>query len=661
MPLRRPTVTGSEPRVLDVELAEAALMKHYARLVRLAYVTLPRDLGRHRRVLTAHGVVQRALPRRRPAVPGLRRTREVRQTAPAGYTALRTRVLRAAMAQESRSARLSRARSMLPAVWGLRVFPQPGGGEEMALDRALAQADWPVRAAVALLVLDEESAEGAGGVLRAVGVAEPEGAVLAARRLVEQGRPSSPEARPTAGQPPDPGTGVPVSALLAPEFDPCLLHARPTDLLRRRHRVRSAATAVLLAGCAVVTALALPDGTTDRVGSGRHGPASAAGAEAVRRTPPDAWADTARVDFTAWPARGARTDDRDLLERALRAWSDPDRRVRRSAEPGAASSGTDRPPRLLFAGDVDDRAVVLLHDDLTTVRYSEPLSGDGSPELVSALTEGADVTTAAAIVVSRSADATRLLLAPWIAEAGTRDLLAPDTEVRALDSSGSGVTGPVPVPSAGGDCRTWPVVQLRSSPRIAEDHAFLLTDLGGLSPAHLTYMPPPEPGERPRPPREATGPDALEAWARAACRLDGLRDKGVRAVNHWVFAQQELPERAGRATWVCARADTWRGRGRVEYLFLGPGSGAARSAGVRANTAECSRFGQDVVAGIDWRAPSGASYLLAAGSRSLTRVEAASPVRAAADGRFLAVRAPKGADAQVSGRLSGGAEVDGPR
>jgi hypothetical protein len=135
----------------------------------------------------------------------------------------------------------------------------------------------------------------------------------------------------------------------------------------------------------------------------------------------------------------------------------------------------------------------------------------------------------------------------------------------------------------------------------------------------------------------------------------------VRAVNHWVFAQQELPERAGRATWVCARADTWRGLGRVEYLFLGPGSGAARSAGVRANTAECSRFGQDVVAGIDWRAPSGASYLLAAGSRSLTRVEAASPVRAAADGRFLAVRAPKGADAQVSGRLPGGAEVDGPR
>ncbi|MFF3348831.1 hypothetical protein [Streptomyces sp. NPDC002779] len=654
MSLRRPANPGSEPRVLDVEHAEAALMEHYARLVRLVYVTLPRGPGRHRRVLAAHGVVQRALPRRRLVVPGRRRARSARQPGSAEYTALRTRVLRASLAHESRSARLSRARSMLPAVWGLRLFPQSGGAEEMALDRALAQADWPVRAAVALLVLDEESPEGAGGVLRAIGMSEPEGAVLTARRLVEQGRPAAEGA-------PDAGTGAPVTALLAPEFDPCLLHARPTDLLRRRHRVRSAATAALVAGCAMVTALALPDGTTGPAGSGQHGPASAVDAQELRRTPPEAWADTARVDFTAWPARGARTGDRDLLERALRAWSDPDRRVRRSVEPGAASTGTGRPPRLLFAGDVDDRAVVVLHDDLTTVRYSEPLSGDGPPELVSALTEGADVTTAAALVVSRSTDAVRLLLAPWIAEAGTRDLLAPDTAVRGLDSSDSGVTDPLPVPSADGDCGTWPVVQLRSSPRIVEDHAFLLTDLGGLSPAHLTYMPPPEPGVRPRPPREATGPAALEGWARAACRLDGLRGESVRAVNHWVFAQQELPERAGRATWVCARADTWRGRGRVEYLFLGPGIGGARPAGVRENTAECSRFGQDVVAGIDWRAPSGASYLLAAGSRSLTRVQASAPVRAAADGRFLAVRASRGADAQVSGRGTGGAEVHGPR
>ncbi|MDQ1041063.1 hypothetical protein QFZ75_007479 [Streptomyces sp. V3I8] len=685
--IRRPTIPDSEPRVLDVERAEAALMEHYARLVRLVYVTLPRSLGRHRRVLAAHGLVQRALPRRRMVVPG-RRAVDPSGAAPDGYGALRTRVLRAAGDQEARPGRSPRpwgrwpGRPALPAVWGLRVFPQSGGAEELVLDRALAEAGWPVRAAVALLVLDGLSAEEAARVLRDTGVTEPEEAVLAGRRLVTAdglrtpatgGGPAGADTTGAGPLPPatapDAAGGGSAAVLLAPEFDPCLLRARPTDLLRRRHRVRSAATAVLLALCVGGVAVSLPDDAGERAGSGRQQQTSrATAAELLRRTPPGVWADTARVDFTAWPARGGRTADRPLLERALRAWSDPAWRGRRSTEAGAAYTGTGRAPRLLFADDVDGRAVVVLHDDLTTVRYSEPLRGDGASELVSALTDGADVTTAAAVVVSRTPTSVRLLLAPWIAEAGTRDLLAPDTPSRDVPRSRNGLTAPVPVPSGGGDCRTWPVVQLRSSPRIVEKHAFLLTDLGGLSPVHLTYMPPPTPGVRPRPPREATGPDALRGWARTACRLEGLRGQGVRAVNHWVFARQDLPERAGQATWVCARADTWRGPGRVEYLFLGPGTGPADPAGVRRNTAECSRFGQDVLADVGWRAPSGTPYLLAAGSRSVTRVKASGPVRAAADGRFLAVRAAalrdtgtKVTGAKVTGQLAEGAPVRAPR
>ncbi|MYT20157.1 hypothetical protein GTW69_07620, partial [Streptomyces sp. SID7760] len=49
----------------DVELAEAAIVEHYPRLVRLAYLVLPPALGRNRRVLTAHSLAQRALPRGR--------------------------------------------------------------------------------------------------------------------------------------------------------------------------------------------------------------------------------------------------------------------------------------------------------------------------------------------------------------------------------------------------------------------------------------------------------------------------------------------------------------------------------------------------------------------------------------------------------------------
>ncbi|SCE23363.1 hypothetical protein GA0115252_13671, partial [Streptomyces sp. DfronAA-171] len=61
MPTRsRPSPTAGER--IDLDLAEAALVERYARLVRLTYLVLPTSLTRHRRVLTAHGIVQRALP-----------------------------------------------------------------------------------------------------------------------------------------------------------------------------------------------------------------------------------------------------------------------------------------------------------------------------------------------------------------------------------------------------------------------------------------------------------------------------------------------------------------------------------------------------------------------------------------------------------------------
>ncbi|MYV72307.1 hypothetical protein GT043_41660, partial [Streptomyces sp. SID2131] len=86
-----------------------------------------------------------------------------------------------------------------------------------------------------------------------------------------------------------------------------------------------------------------------------------------------------------------------------------------------------------------------------------------------------------------------------------------------------------------------------------------------------------------------------------------------RSVNRWEYAEQPLPERAGPARWVCSRADTWEGSGRVTVSFEAPGGSAPRTvAGIR-DTAACSRFGQDVLAGTYWTARSGTRYLLAAG------------------------------------------------
>ncbi|MEU0375296.1 hypothetical protein ABZ070_35150, partial [Streptomyces sp. NPDC006283] len=56
------TETAPETDV-EVGQAQAALVEHYPHLVRIAYLVLPSALGQGRRVLTAHAIVQRSLPR----------------------------------------------------------------------------------------------------------------------------------------------------------------------------------------------------------------------------------------------------------------------------------------------------------------------------------------------------------------------------------------------------------------------------------------------------------------------------------------------------------------------------------------------------------------------------------------------------------------------
>lgn len=665
MPIHQPQQRTDVPSDrTGVRQAEAALVEHYPRLVRLAYVVLPPGLGRHRRVLTAHAVVQRALPAAGSKASSPRVPAQARRTgAPAStegasadrvpshpaYGWVRLRVLRAALAHERRPrwwpGRLpapAALRPALPVVWGLRLFPRAGGVDELALDRALSAVDGPVRAAFALQLLEGLDESGVRELLAEAAVADPAGAVRRAARL---GRPDRAGAQ---------------AMLRSGEFDPCTVQTRPSDLLRRRHRVRAVAVAAAL--CVVAGGLAVA------VEQGADGPGedrSPAGVLApvldpaeLMRTAAERWADTSRVDFTAWPARGGRADDDALLRRALRAWAEPPESVRVSTTPGTAAVPPAEPPQLLFADEVDGAAVVLFHDSADrVVRYAEPLSGSGGAALDFARTDDADVTTGAAVVVSRTAEGARFLLAPWIAESTTRDLLAPDTPGRPLEVGPDGVTAEVPRPAAGGACETWPVLQLRSSERIVEKHAFLVTDLGDLAPAHLTYTPKPGRGAPARQPREATSTEALLAWARTACSLRTLAGSGVRSVNNWAFAEQKLPEGGAPAGWLCTRADTWRGPGRVLVQFLAPAPSPTDPAVVvadRDDTALCSRFGQHVLAGTHWKASSGRWYVLAAGSRAVTRIEASGAVRGAAGGPTLAVRAPRDADVELTASLREG-------
>lgn len=663
---------GSEPVALDH--AEAVIVDQYTRLVRLAYLTLPSSLTRHRRVLVAHSLVQRALPgfgTRRTAAraskiplpragddapePGTAEP-ETERTASAppgaswtGTSWMTARVLCAALTHGRRPRgwpdRLPPPRELLPTlpvVWGLRLFPRAGGTEEIALAQLLSEVSAPSRAAFVLCRLDGLPRAEVAELLTAAGVSDAEKALETACHVEES-------------------VGEAAGALLrSQEFDACSVQTRPTDLLRRRRRFRLVWCAV---GIAAISSGALATLSSSAQRDEPERPAGvrpAISADALLRTTPDAWADTSRVDFTAWPARGSRADDRALLTRALSTWTKPPRGTR----VGAGRAATTEPPspstQLLYAGVVGKEAVVLFHDDSRVVRYGEPSSPAEPATLDFSRADDSDVTTAAALVAGREDGKVRYLTAPWIAEARTRDLLKPNAPGGPLDVSGEGLTAPVDVPSATGPCDSLPVLQLRSSVKIVEKHAFLVTDLGDLTPAHLSYTPLPGSGVPSRQPREATSSTALVSWARGACRLSELRGNGVRSVNQWDFAEQDLPENGGRAVWSCVRASTWRGPGDVTLQFRTSGESAtapAKVVGRARSTAACSRFGQHVVASTRWTAGSGHRYLLAAGSRDVTRISVTGDVDTDKRGRTLAVRAPQDARATVRARLTDGEEL----
>ncbi|WP_237404650.1 hypothetical protein [Actinacidiphila reveromycinica] len=668
--------------------AEAALVEHYPRLVRLAYVTLPADLGKHHRAMAAHRLVQSSLP-----------TSPVPSRQGGAFGVLRVRVLRAALEFADRGrlrAALDGVRS--PRVTGLRTHPQAGGEAEAALYRALSSLPAPARAAYALMSAEALGEPDARGVLDAAGVADPREAVRAAagvRVPAQAGTGTAAGAVPgvvtglVTGAGVDAGAGLGLGAgrgaagraqaeaagpvagrrlLASGEFDACTLQLRPTDLLRRRRRGRIAGVAAAVAAAGALLFAVAGSGSSNEhyAASGTPGAdPRALDPAALVRVPANGWKSTARLDFSAWPARGDRTKDTALLGRALSVWANPGASVDVSSTPGTPRTGPTQPPQLLFAGDEDAATVVIFYDGLRVVRYAQPKSGSGRAALDFAQAQDADPTTSAALLVDRVDGNARFLTAPWVAGARTRDLFEPGQATADLHRSSDGVTDPVPMPgvSAAADATgsaacgtTWPVMELRSSAAIGTQQSFLLTDLGDLAPVHLTYSPPSAVGGAVAP-REATGSQALASWAHSACRLVELRGQGVKAVDDWEFADTALPEGAGEASWTCDRADTWRGPGIALVQFVPPAAKAAEPgtlAGQQADGNACSRYDQHVMAGVMWKSPADRWYLLAAGSRDTASITATNGVQATSEGQFLSAPAPRGTRATLDGRLADG-------
>ncbi|MGW2781085.1 hypothetical protein ACWC3X_07490 [Streptomyces populi] len=626
--------------VVGVEQAEAALVEHYPRLVRLAYLMLPPGLGRSRRVLTAHALVQRALPRDRAAgdasVIPAQQSGGGRDGDP-GYAFVRLQVVRTALEAGLPLRRRARPRRsqlppVLPQVWGLRLFPRSGGADELALDQRLSALSGPARAAYVLRGLEKLADAPLRGVLTAAGVEDPAAALKEA---------SGVEAR---------------DALLdSPGFDPCSLQARPTDLMRRRRHTKAAlAATAALAVCGALLALPGdgwgPDGAA--APSSARNPAAEAALDPARleRVAPAAWKSSARADFSVWPARGNLVHDTALLRRALAVWARPGASVQVSATPGTPTGAPPGPPQLLYAGDVDQARVVLLHDGLRIARYAEPKDGTGGAALDFARVDGASRAEASAVVLGRADGNVRYLTAPWVTGAAERDLLKPSAGAMDLTLSADGSASPLAGPPRTGTCTSWNVLQVEDA-----SGTRLLTDLGELVPAHLT-------AGRPGAPREAAGAQGLREWAPFACSLGSVRSGGVRTVNAWRYARQPLPDGSGAASWVCTRADTWRGGGtRALAQFRTPGGTYGAVVARAGDSPACGSRDPHVLAGVLWKSGAGVWYLLAAGGKDTASVEATGGVRGSATGPLLAVRARQGARAELKGTLADGRAVTGLR
>jgi hypothetical protein len=634
---QRPAASPTDP-VVDVEQAEAALVEHYPRLVRLAYLVLPPSLGRNRRVLTAHALTQRALPRGRASASAIPAQSTGRDGDP-GYAFVRLRVVRTALeAGLPLSFRAWPKRSqlppLLPQVWGLRLFPRSGGADELALDQRLSALSGPARAVYVLRGLEKLPDGDVRRVLAAAGVDAEE---------VDEALGEADEAP------------AQYELLNSPEFDPCSLHARPTDLMRRRQHGKAAlAAAAAVAVCGAL--LVLPGGGWGPDGAAAPAYAENPAAEAalnpgkLTRIAPTAWEVSARKDFSVWPARGDLTEDTALLRRALAVWARPGESVQVSATPGTQSGGPAGPAQLLYAGTVDNARVVILYDGLRIARYAEPKDGTKGAALDFARVDGATGTEANAVVLDRADGNVRYLTAPWVKKAAERDLLKPSAGALPMTLT-DGITSPLASPAQEtGACTSWNVLQLTD-----DTGTRLMSDLGELVPAHLT-------AGRPGAAREVSGAEAQHAWAPFACSLGAMRSLGVRSVNAWQYAAQPLPDASGAAAWVCTRAETWRGGGeRVLAQFRTPGGTYGAVAAKAQDVAACGARDPHVLAGVLWKSAAGNWFLLAAGSKGTETVTATGGVTGSARGGLLAVKTKQGVQAELKGTLGDGSTISGLR
>ncbi|MGW9350142.1 hypothetical protein [Nocardiopsis flavescens] len=509
------------------------------------------------------------------------------------YPRVRLRVLRRAL-------RTGRPRPRRGSA-GLRVSPVDGPGPfERALE-PLDGLDPAARAAYALLRVEALAPEEAAALLRRAGAADPEAALGRAASV------------PGGYRPPDP-TVVRVSGRGAPPARGALTAAGAGLLV------------LALAALALTSSESRPE---------RSAPV-AAPVSVTYADDPQAWRESFRLDLTAWPARGGAVGDGELADAALAAWTAHDGRP-------------PRDPRLVFAGRVDGADVVLLHDTPWTARYTR--SGDSEEVEVFSEPENG-VANWPAVRLSESAEGVRYLLPPWVTEAASASLGAPEQGWSEVARDEDGVTAPL-----AGDvhCGTGPVLRLRA-PEVAHGQPYTVIDLGGPATAHLGYMPPPPAEIRRLGPHEVLDPgNGFELWGEAACAGGPPREPVVTATA-WEFAVQDLPG-GGSGRWVCLRYGTGDGGGLARALLVATTDEGTETvvAGEGGGGWECSNLDRQIVAGTWWQDTDERWHYLAAASREAAEVRVSGAVEEDGEGPVLAVPGPRRGDGPPASPVEVGA------
>ncbi|MGW0807692.1 hypothetical protein [Nonomuraea sp. NPDC002799] len=474
-----------------------------------------------------------------------------------------------------RQALLRRTLRILIMPWSGRLsrmeaVPALTRGADVAFTDELNKLRSAARAAYALLRLEGRPEGEVRTILAGAGVPNPATALTAVTTL---------EAR----------FGDGAATMFRPAADPTLArcYARPANR-RVRLGLRAAGIVCLLAATAMVPLLIDEPGraVTPR-------PPAAPAAVTV---PPGAWRGGTDLDLDTWEARGGLIADRALVTRALRAWG-------------------KRDGQLLYAGRLDGTAVVLLRRDERVARYTET-GGNGTLAVFPQPRTKADGTSP--LKLTTTGEGSRYLLPPWVREVSAAPLAGSAPSWRKVAVT-EGVTAPIKA-VADRTCWQGPVVRLRA-PEIAHGLPYTMLDLGRLSLANAYYQPPPPAGINRYGPSELdTVPGGFTAWKGLGCAIERPENE-VQAATAWEFWSGGLPEGA-HGRWICLRLTDASGGNSVRGVLFSTQRGrtTSQTTGVRTNSWDCSRLRRDVVAGLWWRAPSGKSYYVAAGSRRVVRI-----------------------------------------